>query len=221
MFAAHLHAQSAVASFAGSAQFNGTAQLTVPYQTVQFGSGDYTVEFWAYITSHNTQWIQFLGQWGTFEIFQFSVLNDVVATQTSNGVRSSSCAYWTGSWKFLAYTRVSGVSYVYVNGTRYSLTGSDAGISATSSCALGIGRVVDQGGYGLIGNLNGLRITSGVARYTGTTMTVPTAPHPVGSIDPYWSSVQLLLPLDGDGTDRSSFARSVSNSGVTFSSLHP
>jgi len=221
MFAAHVTPHIAFAGFAGSALFNGTAQLMVPYQTVQFGSGDYTVEFWAYITTHTTQWIQFLGQWGTYQVFQFSVLNDVVATQTSSGVRSSGSPYWVGSWKFLAYTRSGGVSFVYINGTRYSLSGSDAGITATSSCAIGIGRVVDQGGYGLVGNLNGVRITSGVARYTGTTMTVPTAPHPVGSNDPFWSSVQLLLPLDVDGTDLSSFGRSVTNSGVTFSSLHP
>jgi hypothetical protein len=103
------------------------------------------------------------------------------------------------------------------------MTGTNTTINANTSLNTGVGQVIDQVGYGLNGYINGLRVTVGVARYTGSSMTVPSATFATGTAnDPYWNSVSLYMPLNSNFNDISNNAYNITNVGsVVQSSSHP
>ena len=216
-------------SYTGSAYFNShpssDQELSVPSSAFQFGSGDYTVEFWVNVISYTT-YSQFVGQWGTYQTFQFSIISNKLGLQNSSGFLDSGVSTlsgFTGSWHYLAYVRTSGTNYLYLDGTRYTMTGTNTTINANTSLNTGVGQVIDQVGYGLNGYINGLRVTVGVARYTGSSMTVPSKTFATGiPNDTYWNNVSLYMPLNSNFNDISSNAYSVTNvNSVVQSSTHP
>lgn len=151
---------------------------------LQLGSGDFTVECWAYFTT--------AGSSGGNE----NVIMDVRPTSTTgdyfNFGLSNQTVYWdngTGSyplvsstvtlntWHHIAIVRSSGSSSLYVDGSLAAGPVSDSvNYSCGSTNRIGNLSYFSSGDRQFNGAISNLRITKGGALYSGSSFTVPTSP---------------------------------------------
>lgn len=158
----------------GGASLNArrTGELIYNSSGFAFGTGDFTIECFAYFsTALGTQ------QYGAFQIstaggFSTSTSNNIsLFAYTGNvwalyssgaGAKTSSLVITTGVWYHVAISRTSGVTKLFVDGVQilsfadtYNYTGTYAVIGAYYSTA-----------YRMDGYLDEIRVTKGVGRYT-------------------------------------------------------
>ena len=150
--------------------------LTVPASAdYVFGTGDFTVEGWIRTTTTSEralidQYLTAAASW------QLSVKNGVLTWYERDDALAGSYALTgtkpanDGQWHHVAATRASGVLRFFVDGVS---DGSAAVVTNyTSSMVLGIGAqvAVRSAAYDFPGNIDEVRITKGVARYTANFM---------------------------------------------------
>ena len=141
-----------------------------------FGIGDFTVEMWVNTTTTAEKVLvdQFGGS--SSATWQFSIKNGTLHWYSSGAYALvGSIPANTGAWHHVAATRSAGTLRLFVNG---ALDGTVVlSTDYTTKLVLGIGAQVASrnASYDLPGNIDDLRITKGVARYT-TNFTPPTAP---------------------------------------------
>jgi hypothetical protein len=148
----------------GSAYFDGTGDyLTTPnISPWQFGTGDFTVEFWVYPKGNGTI---------------VGLTTSGAGTGYWNAIVSSGNFYWasglvfrgtadidyTNAWHHFAYVRSSGTSKLYIDGTNLS-SGAD---STNYNATVGTLTIGSGDSYGtMAGYISDLRITKGTAIYT-------------------------------------------------------
>jgi Concanavalin A-like lectin/glucanases superfamily len=178
----------------GSLAFDGTGDyLKMPTSpNFDFGTGDFTVECWVYLTGYSTS--------SNACVFDKD-FNGATGTRSFSFVISGTGSSWTGiymllgnsagslagvtgtttlnlnTWYHLAYTRSSGTGYVFVNGNLLN-SGSITTNIAINTTPVNVGRSGYSGyPYELPGYIDDLRITKGYARYT-TNFTPLTAALP-------------------------------------------
>jgi hypothetical protein len=242
---------TAQSQFGGaSALFDGTGDyLTIPSNAGwQFGGGDWTIEAWIYRTvdtatgdimacrnAASTQpfWLLRRNAGGAIRFDHVNTgsvtVTDVTTTQTTA----------INTWNHVAVCRISGVVSIYINGALATLTGTNSTTAYGASAAallIGSGDTSDS----WAGNIDDVRITKGVARYTAN-FTPPTGPNPdstypltatptlpqIGQsitvtpttpylqFDPYYSSVSLLLHCNGANASTTFVDHSISPKTVT------
>ena len=168
----------------GSILFDGSGDyLTIPTNAAfNFGSGAYTFEAWIYLTSFDS-----------FESIIFSIgssINSLNFNVSPNGALSISM-YGIGflitgnagdvtlnTWTHVAVSRVSTAANqtrLFVNGN-LTKTGTDYNSHINAPAPI-VGGFSNLTTYDIIGNIDDLRITKGVARYTAN-FTPPTAQFP-------------------------------------------
>ena len=158
-----------------SAYFTG-GKLTASSDEFAFGTGDFTIEFLLYRDSTQASWA------GIFAIGGIAGLSlrIVASSNTLNFIHSSSTQFSAtyayvrvrvGAWDHVAVCRYSGTTSVYINGV---LGGSGSHTQNHTSTNLEIGGNAGQD-ENLVGYIDELRITKGVARYTAN-FTPPTVP---------------------------------------------
>ena len=171
---------SSISKFGGSSLFlDGTDDyVTVANSTdFDFGSGDFTVEYWEYRTSSGTNSPILSRNTITYTPYLIG-WNEVASPTTIAMFMSSNGSSWdvasnvsmgtltTNVWTHYAVTRQSNTFRTFQNGTLISSFTSSATFPAGSG-TLQIGRFGTtyyfKGGY-----VDELRITKGVARYTGS-----------------------------------------------------
>jgi hypothetical protein len=151
---------------------------------LQLGTGDFTVECWAYFTT--------VGSSGGSE----NVIMDVRPTGTNgayfNFGLSNQTVYWdngTGSspyplvsptislnaWVHIAIVRSSGTSRLYINGTSVASVSDSVNYSCGSTNRIANLSYFSSGDRKFNGNISNLRIVKGTAVYTAA-FTPPTAP---------------------------------------------
>jgi hypothetical protein len=167
----------------------------------EFGTGDFTVEFWWYVTTLPTseaRLVNFGGPANQFlnlaygnQSWTFSIVNESVSH-----VITSSQSVSLNQWHHVAYTRSSNTLYLFFNGTLLGSTGV-GGISTPSTS------VTFSPGPGGSSYFDEIRITKGVARYTS-------AFSPPISV--FADASSLTLPVTVSGS-------SGSNSGLSWSSV--
>ena len=154
---------------------DGTANTGVcvvaPTQTYAFGTGDFTVEFWlnrnAVGVKHEL--IKFGASGACLGIYATATNGNVnVGGVTNIVVGTAACVGLANTGYHVAVVRLSGITYVYVNGVLYS-SGADAN---NYTVAAGYPMLSGAATANLNGYLSDVRITSGVARYNGN-FTVP------------------------------------------------
>ena len=169
---------------AATMYFDGTGDyLTVP-ATAQFafGTGDFTIECWAYgISGSNNGLFQlsasssyFGGQTGIAIGVGTSNLISIYYAASSN-IGSTGPAAIQGRWNHFALVRSSQVLKLYLNGVLDTTFGTAGAITNTTNYAytyLTVGGYYSAG-YLWNGYINDFRITKGIARYT-TNFTPPT-----------------------------------------------
>lgn len=145
-----------------------------------FGSStDFTVEFWLYSTTNNRTYDQFIGQWGTYNTFQFANLLNQIGIQDPSGSVTFGYSMYSlpvNTWVHIAYSRTGSALKLFVDGVGYDAS-RNATISPNTGQSVGIGKVFDQNNFDMNGYLDDIRVTKGYGRYTRN-FTPPTAAFP-------------------------------------------
>ncbi len=159
-----------------SALFGTISSLLTPNNSAfSFGTGDFTIEFWWYITG-GTSVVLYDGRNGsnsdaspTLYTSGSSLLYQSTGTDHITGTTPSST-----TWHFIAISRVSGTTRLFVDGTQSGSDYSDSTNYIQKPVTIGN---YWAGGAGVVGNIDDLRITNGVGRYSSN-FTPPTSAFP-------------------------------------------
>jgi hypothetical protein len=167
-------------------EFDGTGDyLASAYTPAQdLGTGNFTIELWAYWSSLSATTGLFQkayttdgNTWQGIHVFVSTAgtinfeTNDTLSNGTTGARISSSSNVNTGTWYHIAFVRSSGTTSIYLNGTSVG-SGSNSG-SCDNTYGLQVGIARPNTNWVMNGYIDDLRITKGIARYT-TTFTPPT-----------------------------------------------
>jgi len=201
---------TAQSKFGGSScKFNniGNGYLTIDKSAFDLGSGNFTVECWAYFNAENTRVSGFsrntlinkrdpsnvrAGAWGLY--WDAANSNKLIWEEIISGggsVQSSNNAISTGSWLHIAAVRNGTTITLYVNGTSVGSGTLSTNYTITNyNCYIGWW---GTSFYSLNGWVDEIRISNS-ARYTSN-FTAPTAP--------FVNDANTLLLIHADSTDGS------------------
>lgn len=199
-------AYSQPAAAAGSAYFNGTNACrltTIATSGFDFGSANFTIEFWAYFNT-NTATMQFnVGNSGllyirrntnttmTFFVYSYDVYYD--NNYYNSG--TSTLLVPISVWNHIALVSVNSVYKLYVNGILYaSVTGTVGAATDGRDYSVGIGGYYDASTGQTNGYMSNVRVVKGIAVYTGA-FTPPSAP-----LSKIQSAGTNIAPLSGTET---------------------
>lgn len=159
-----------------SAYFNGSSYFGLTSGGAM-GSGDFTVEGWANVTTLGQVLLSSrytLGASTLYWILTVEATGQLLfQTRTSGGTqyyaRTATGVVTTGTWFHFAATRASGVLRVFMNGVLGAVSSdNDGGLNLTEDAiAIGLFNYTGFVSY-LNGYIDDLRITKGVARYTAS-----------------------------------------------------
>lgn len=190
-----LHGGSAYFDGSGDAVYNTTAPAT------NFGTGDFTVEYWVYPTVSVNGYTQHVGYAATAAGLAFGTGTSMSLYATTSTVGlGGNLTVFINQWNHIAWTRQSGFLRGYVNGA----VGYSASFTTSiTELATSIGAATNGSTYPLTGYISDVRILKGNAQYTTSTFTVPTSPSSLTS------NVSLKLSFTNggivDATARNSF----------------
>ncbi len=155
----------------GSVNFTtaGT-RLSTPYSAdFDFGTGDFTVEGWTYLTGGANTWRELVSRYAGaptgYYIFGLNqsnrlsvVVDGVVQIQGSLGLGFN-------QWHHIAWTREAGTVRLFVDGQLDTSGALPQALNSSNGLSLGAS---NTGIEGMAGMLDEVRITKGVARYKTT-----------------------------------------------------
>jgi len=160
-----------------SGYFDGTGDYLslASNAAFNFGSGDFTVEFWVYMNS--PYWSRcFVTNYGgstTGWTLQTDISGYLSASLSGDGVDiQGSTAMVDGVWYHVALSGTSGSIKLFLNGVQQGSTFTGS-VSLDTSSALSIGQIASSN-Y-LVGYMSNLRLVKGTALYTSS-FTPPTSP---------------------------------------------
>ena len=177
---------TAQGKFDQSLALDGTGDslsITDAGSVMTLGTSDLTVEFWFYTSSNSTN----LSNFGTF----FSGGTNALMLRYHNSFNSILVGYegvaydinpspdvlpTENAWNHIAVVRDSTSLRLYMNG---SLGGEATGTGGSRNYSAAIDEIGKAGAnYPLTGYIDDFRVTKGVARYTGSSFTIPTEAFP-------------------------------------------
>jgi hypothetical protein len=163
-----------------SIKFDGTGDnVSMPSSSnFDFGSGDFTIESWIYVSSYvsssaiiskglTAPFLIYLG--GEYEIAFYSSTNGSSWAVADLRIATSAA---TNTWHHIAVTRSGSTVRTFFNGVLANST-TLTGAVFSNSTDVSVGRYTNT----FDGYIQDLRVTKGVARYTAS-FSVPTAPFP-------------------------------------------
>lgn len=161
-----------------------TNYLSVPGDCINFGTGDFTIEFWGYTTNVGAE---SLGMAGNVAGSSFMLMCggngsgriSLGVTSTSWDFNSAVSAIVANTWYHIAYSRNSGFGNLYINGT--SVANGNTTTNYINATAFEIGRRETSYGATYDCYYSDIRITKGVGRYPAN-FTPPTASLPTFAI---------------------------------------
>lgn len=178
---------TAQSKFGGaSCLFDGTGDYVSTPDSVDwaFGSGDFTVEAWVRPANFSAA-MDIMVQRNSAVITDFWGFRIAVTTgalqfyayvaSTPIISRTTTATLTAAAWSHVAAVRSSGATYLYINGSPAAATGADSSTALADTAALlyiGCGNEAAANPFN--GYIDDVRITKGVARYTGS-FTPPTA----------------------------------------------
>jgi len=177
---------------ANSYSMNGTSNyLSIPASSNwAFGTGDFTVEWWQYMTSQPANPRIFaIGNYPSTAI-GVSIEGGTFYIWENSGFRySTNLTSYLSAWIHFAISRVSGQTSLYRNGTKVGSSYSDAYNINNSSTQLCIGQESTPTASSYFpGYITSFRICKGLGVYTGN-FTAPTSPlGQTQSANPYGGS---------------------------------
>lgn len=151
----------------GDAVYHSTGLIT------DFGTGDFTVEYWAYTSVTSSGYVQHVGAATTSTGIAFGLgnSNGLYATTFTVGF-GGNITFPLNRWQHVAWTRQSGIMRGYVNG----VIGYSASVTTNfNEIGTGIGAASAGSGAAFTGYLSDVRVIKGTALYTTASFTPPTA----------------------------------------------
>lgn len=144
-----------------------------------FGSGDWTVEFWVYPTSiaNSPDLLDMRNNGSNGAFVRILVTSTGVIklyVSSADRITSAAGAIVTNQWQFIACSRVSGTTRLFVDGTQVGSDWTDATSYGNASCAI---MASASAGNRCNGYVNDVRITKGTGRYSSN-FTRPAEPFP-------------------------------------------
>lgn len=193
-------------------RFGGGALLFAGSQYLACGSysdysmlGDFTLEFWAKEVSGNNCW------WSTSTANTPYFYNGEVKNILGTGVHLSYGSATIAAWTQFLVVRSGSMVCVFRDG---ALVSSGAYAGTLDFSGLELGRYKPSTNLYLVGYIDDLRLTKGVAREVPR-FASPTAAHGNSlSADSLYGSVVLLMHGDTSFADSSSYARAVNATGA-------
>ena len=194
----------------GSMCFDGTGDyLSVPSTTdLAFGTSDYTVEGWVYLSALGTERALLDTRAATTDTglyLSISATNFPTLFGNNAAIVTGSSALSATTWYHLAAVKSSGTVTLYLNGT--SIGSAANAYSVTCPGSVVIGRKIGSTSNDWSGYLDDLRITKGIARYVSSftppvrqnaNYGLPAVPTPVKThLDPHYDSVVLNMHMNG------------------------
>ena len=173
---------TAQSKFGGSsAAFDGTGDyLTLNgSNTFAFGTGDFTIEFWAYFNALGAQFVLYDSRAGgvtNFTPVVYKTTGDVLAFYVNGSdVITGTTSVTSGEWHHIAAARSSGTTKLFLNGSQEGASYSDSSnyVVNASRPMIGANGNSDPPVHLLNGYIDSLRITKGQALYTSA-FTPPT-----------------------------------------------
>jgi hypothetical protein len=172
---------SSITPVSYSVGFNGSQTLTVPTSTTfGYGTGDFSIEFWAYFNSVVTNTIVSNLQTTTgIQPHLYLTAGSALAYYTNGAVPITGSVVTTGVWYHIALVRIGGSTKLYLNGTQTGSTYTDTNNYGTTN-PLVVGDYYTSGSTlsgvnRLNGYISNLRVVKGVGVYTNA-FTPPTSP---------------------------------------------
>lgn len=188
-----------------SAYFDGTGDyLSTPTTTdLAFGTGDYSIEAWVYLSTLGTERALLDTRAATTDTGLYlyvSATNFPTLFGNNAAIVTGSTALVASAWYHLAAVKVSGTVTLYLNGV--SIGSAASAYTVTCPGSVVIGRKIGSTTNDWSGYLDDLRITRGVARYTANFQPAqyafPETRTPVKTyLDPYYDSVVLNMHMNG------------------------
>ena len=164
---------TASTSGSGSVSFNGTSQyISTPASTnYVFGTGDFTVECWMYMTSTTGSPVlidQFNSPNG-WQLYTNSSQNVIFYTPNTN---QTTTTFSLNTWNHIAVSRNSNTLKIYINGVQ-GYSGTDS-TNLTANNALFVGAQHNPNSY-FAGYISNVRIVKGTGLYPSafTPSTIP------------------------------------------------
>ena len=173
---------------------NGDYLTAANNASLNFDSGDFTIECWFYaaaLPTPNSDTVRvgalavyggvFFG--GNAQGYQFSVNftgNQLVMGRPATGVLASgSFTFALSTWYHVAYTRAGSTNRLFVGGQSLTLSTDTFSpvTSPTGTLRVGSERLFSNYDHDFNGYIDDFRITKGIARYTAN-FTPPTLPFP-------------------------------------------
>lgn len=160
-------------SYSGSFDGSGDSLTIAGNAALAFGTGDFTVEFWVYITSGTAA-----GFWDTRNtVTQVTPLiyydSSTLRYYVNGAVVISGGSLTALTWTHVALARSSGTTRLFVNGSQVGSSYSDTNNYAATNTNY-IGNTFNSGQQ-LAGAISNFRVVKGTAVYTSN-FTPPTAP---------------------------------------------
>jgi hypothetical protein len=164
----------------GSGYFDGSGDyLITPTDTAfNFGTGDFTIEFWVYLTNSSATTQTIMGvdlsaSTNSIQVWYNNTANKITFNVYGYPTFVSTSTVSINNWIHLAFTRSSGTFKMFINGVQEA-SGSMANNFANNVFVVGRGYATINAEY-FYGYLSNLRVVKGTAVYTSA-FTPPTAP---------------------------------------------
>ena len=163
---------------------------------LDFGTGDFTIEWWQYLTSLDRFAIDLRNGSNGAKILLYSYPSDGSAddlylwVNSANRITASNCLS-ANQWQHIALVRESGTTSIYVDGTQEGSTYSDSTDYQHDQIRIWHNSIGAEN-YTPPGYVDEFRISKGFARYSGASLTVPTSAFTKDE------HTHLLIHGDGD-----------------------
>ena len=173
------------AYFDGGSDYANIASASNLHSAMDFGTDDYTVEFWMYPElSSNAFLFGFSNSSGTDNTVAFALRINMsgsdllVRFQNCNDAGTLNLSLqatgdYNYKWSHVAITRTGGNQKMYINGSQVATQTDASAHMRTPSTSFSIGRAGDRSAFYYKGYISDLRIVNGTAIYTGN-FTAPT-----------------------------------------------
>ena len=148
---------------------------------LNFGTGDFTIEMWVYVTAHTNTTAALLASGGSGWVSGECVLRfdtgSVLGLYTNrSGILVGTGSFPTGQWQHVAMCRSGGTASIYQGGVAVASGWLPGNLNFSNNLKSFLG-YSDFDKISLNGYIDDLRVTKGLARYTSN-FVPPSTPFP-------------------------------------------
>lgn len=207
------------------------SQLTAPnISAYQFGTGDFTIEFFMYRDGGAAGTIMALntasaGNWAIILSTGILYFQSAYAT-TTIGTGIPAATLTANTWHHVAIVRIASTITVYINGAVSHTMSDSTNYNGTGTLVMGYGSAGAAYGY-YEGYLSNVRIVKGVGVYTGA-FTRPSSPLTTASfartnvvaVQPAQTSLLLFNTLNSAGTNTYAISSALTTTSQNATNVH-